>query len=539
VAHITDGANLQTGDPPLAQLFPEYASEARISGTLSSRGNTTGVDQGRWSLQLEDGQFSDAEGLRAGEGVIVSLEGDFQRDRDEVLCWQARLDWMDGAVYVHPVFLEVAEEPISLAIQGRWATDDHLWIDNFEFHDPLHLTATGKAVLRLGGEMPGLLSLQVDQLDSWLAGLYARYLQPFLIGTGLDQLVALGRVFGQLSLDAEGLKTVDLTLLDAFVDDRAGRFAFYEAEGHIRWGRDATLGPSRLSIGGGRLFGMDLGPASLGLETMGMQLRLLEQFRLPLLDGALRFNALAVNWGAPEVQSAELSITVEPISMSRLSTAMGWPLFDGVLAGDIPRLTLDDGRLRVDGRLVAQLFDGTMLLDEFQLTDPFGSRPVLTGDIRLQGLDLAAMTRAFSLGRIEGRLDGYVRDLVLVGWQPAQFQASLYTPEGDRSRRRISQRAVAELTQIGGGVSGALSVGFLRLFEDFSYGQLGLSCRLEGTICYMDGVEPAPGGGYYIVKGAGLPRIDVVGYTREVAWLDLVNRLKVVSQGGPPSVQRP
>jgi hypothetical protein len=111
---------------------------------------------------------------------------------------------------------------------------------------------------------------------------------------------------------------------------------------------------------------------------------------------------------------------------------------------------------------------------------------------------------------------------------PEAFDASFFTPPGDRSRHRISQRAVTNLSSIGGGSSGsvaaALQGGFLRFFDEFRYDRLGLSCRLANDVCVMGGVLPAPGG-YYIVKGAGLPRINVIGSQNRVAWTTLVRQL--------------
>jgi hypothetical protein len=45
----------------------------------------------------------------------------------------------------------------------------------------------------------------------------------------------------------------------------------------------------------------------------------------------------------------------------------------------------------------------------------------------------------------------------------------------------------------------------------------------------MGGVEPAPAG-YYIVKGAGLPRINVIGSQTRVAWTTLVRQLGAVME---------
>ena len=50
--------------------------------------------------------------------------------------------------------------------------------------------------------------------------------------------------------------------------------------------------------------------------------------------------------------------------------------------------------------------------------------------------------------------------------------------------------------------------------------------------------EAAPAeGGYYIVKGCGLPRIDIIGYNRRVAWDTLVKQLEDATRGGQPTVR--
>ena len=129
---------------------------------------------------------------------------------------------------------------------------------------------------------------------------------------------------------------------------------------------------------------------------------------------------------------------------------------------------------------------------------------------------------------ITGRLSGYMTDLETFAWTPESFDASFFTSPGDRSKHRISQRAVTNLSSIGGGSGGgviaALQGGFLKFFESFGYDRLGLNCRLDNDICAMSGIERAKGG-YFIVKGQGLPRIDVIGSQSRVAWTTLVRQL--------------
>ena len=86
-------------------------------------------------------------------------------------------------------------------------------------------------------------------------------------------------------------------------------------------------------------------------------------------------------------------------------------------------------------------------------------------------------------------------------------------------------------------MTAALSSGFLRFFDDFNYDRLGISCRLENDVCAMDGVAPAPNGGYYLVKGKGLPRIDVIGSSRRVDWPRLVQQLIAATESEGPVVQ--
>jgi hypothetical protein len=118
-----------------------------------------------------------------------------------------------------------------------------------------------------------------------------------------------------------------------------------------------------------------------------------------------------------------------------------------------------------------------------------------------------------------------VQDLYLENWQPKRFFAWLGTPDDDDSTHRISQKAVNNLANIGGGgAADLISRSFLGVFETFSYDRIGIGCYLNKGICQMMGVETA-GQGYYIVKGGGLPRINVIGYNPQVDWQVLIERL--------------
>jgi hypothetical protein len=169
-----------------------------------------------------------------------------------------------------------------------------------------------------------------------------------------------------------------------------------------------------------------------------------------------------------------------------------------------------------------------------RLQDPLGNFPRFFADVRARDLDLGLVTRTFEVGSITGKLEADVLGLELFAWTPQAFDARLATPKGDKSRHRISAKAVSSLSNVGGGGGGvvqALQSGVLKFFDEYNYDKLGIRCRLRGDVCEMSGVEPAPNG-YYIVKGSGIPRIDIVGNQGRVRWSQLISTISTTELGG-------
>ncbi len=152
----------------------------------------------------------------------------------------------------------------------------------------------------------------------------------------------------------------------------------------------------------------------------------------------------------------------------------------------------------------------------------------LYADLNVRKIDLGELTRTYSFGAIEGKMDGDVNGLVLENWKTVRFDASLKTSD-DKQTKKISQRAVENITALGGaGTAAALQRTFLRFFDEFNYDKIGISCKLRNDICEMGGVASTPGG-YIIVKGRGIPAINVNGYTKKVSLSDLIARIKRIT----------
>jgi hypothetical protein len=322
----------------------------------------------------------------------------------------------------------------------------------------------------------------------------------------------------------------------------AGRLglSLQDLSGQVRWAA-ADAAPSGLQWSAGTLSRIPLGPSAVSFRAQGRDLALLAPWRQPLLEGAVRVERLALrSIGTPQMD-ADFRAALEPIDLAALCRALDWPVFGGRLGGQLPGLRVQNEVWSIDGALEAQVFDGTVRLENLKAIDPFGALPRVAADAYLRRLDLDLLTGTFEFGRITGRLDGDVKALRLLNWRPVAFDARLYSTPGDDTRRRISQRAIDSISAIGGGPTGLLSRGFLSVFKDFSYDRMGISCVLRDGRCLMDGIEPAPPSdgrtGYYLVKGRLLPRIDVVGYAREVSWDTLLEQVEAALASGGPQTE--
>jgi hypothetical protein len=266
----------------------------------------------------------------------------------------------------------------------------------------------------------------------------------------------------------------------------------------------------------------------------GANFALTKPAKLPVLDGAIAIENFAMgNLGADNME-VSFKGAVEPISMPLLAKAFGWPEFSGTIAASIPGVRLKDNILTFDGNVESQVFGGHIVGSNIRLQDPLGNFPQFFADVRARDLDLGLVTQTFEVGTITGKLEADVLGLELFAWTPQAFDARLATPAGDKSRHRISAKAVSSLSNVGGGggsVVQALQSGVLKFFDEYSYEKLGIRCRLRGDVCEMSGIEPAPNG-YYIVKGAGIPRIDIMGNQGRVNWNQLMSSITTAEFGG-------
>lgn len=496
---------------------------------------------GFWKADFSSLAFSDATGESAGEGLTGEIKGNIKRPSGR---WQVVSDvsFEQGEMLTPYFYLNAGVHRLSL--ETRFSLDNawrQMLIEQSSLIAEGLLNLALEGNLDFSSEQP-VKAVQLDVVSFLVEPVYRELLQPVLFGTPWDRFELAGAA--ELSMSMTGGEwDLDLQLKDFYLDDaeEAGisrRMGVYGVNGELHWSRGKEPEPSWIDWQSGHLLGtIDLGAARVNFEVGDDGFRLTEPAELPLFDGAVQVERLDIDDLGTLDQKLLFDGTITPISMSLLSEALGWVPLSGKLSGMIPGLTYSKGLFELDGVLLVRIFDGDILIKGLQSQDLFGIYPQLSADIEIAGLDLETLTSTFSFGKITGRLDGYLRDLRLEAWQPVTFDARFFTPEKDKSRRRISQKAVDNISNLGGaGLSGSVARSFLGFFEEFAYKRIGIGCRLQDGTCEMVGVGKAKQG-YYLVEGGGIPRIDIIGYNRTADWEQLLEQLKQITESEGPVIQ--
>ncbi len=539
----------------LKKLLEEITQGAGADIELSGRSgieleltlDDAGVRSAHWRLSPKDAGFSANKEAYLGEGLSLGLEGSLRRTGFERMQGELDLVLRQGALLTPFFYLEPGGQAVRLRTDFAWeAKQKSLSLDNILFRHPQVIEARAEAGLYLG-EAPALTRLKLQTGHTVADALYQACFKPLLTGTLLENV----RWHGDFKLDVEqkpgGVPRMHMHARGLGLEDtpdpvlQAGlhpRFALFGLSGELYWVESGEGKDTRLTWERGHLLGaLEFSRTELAARLNGRSFTLSKPLELPLLDGKLLVDRLDLAAGEKGSPQLDFDGVLTPVTLQRLSDAFDWPPLSGKVSGVLPGLSLNQGVLRMDGNLLVRVFDGNILIKDLRLSDIFGVLPVMQADIRLNGMDLNELTRTFSFGKITGRLDGRIAGLRMEAWQPVAFDARFETPAGDESDHIINQRAVDNISNLGGaGIAGALSRSFLGLFEEFGYARLGIGCHLRNGVCRMSGVEPAKQG-YYLVVGSGIPQINIVGFNNQADWDRLVQQLQQINAGGSPVIQ--
>lgn len=524
-AKAVDGKLIQKLLPK--EYFKLKSGKAHIK--LNASGSHALVEEFALTTQLKGLTGQTKDGRLAAEALALEATLDAQHNND-MWQWQSYIKINGGALYADPLYLEVSGQNITLDAQGDWdLSNKQIEIKSANYRHSKTGELSGNAIVRYknGASLEkAQLSLASDNLQD----LSETYLKPFFEQTVLQGLSFTGHLKADFSIIDQSLTALTATFNNLNVKDAAGRGGVEGGAGRLNWSNDESFNnPSKLSWQQLQIRAVPIGPAELSFISRADSIRLLKKTRLPLLAGEIAVNHFS--WQAKKQQDPEVSFEgdVSNVSLEQLSLVLNWTPLSGIVTGHIPRVEYSNKTLGLGGELIVKVFDGEVKISNLAASGLFTDFPKFYSDLEIDNLDLDQLTGKFKFGGITGKLSGYVQQLYMENWHPVSFFAWLGTPENDDSRHRISQKAVQNIANIGGGsAADLLSKSFLRFFDTFGYDKLGLGCYLHDGVCQLMGVK-ATESGYAIITGGGLPRIDVIGYNSRVDWNVLMDRLKRIT----------
>ncbi|MBT0961948.1 hypothetical protein [Denitromonas iodatirespirans] len=504
---------------PVADLarFWAPAGAWQPTGTLSGQAR---LDAGNLEIKatLDAGGFADASGNHAAEAVVAELRLTADT-RKTGWRWRAEARWEAGGLFWDPVFVSPV---VTIRAEGQHE-GPHLDVEELRIEAPgvPDFRAHGRVDLDAWRLVEGDLSLQ----GADLAVVVPQFVLPWVAPAQTERWRVAGGADLSLAWRDGALQAAELILDQAGFAYLGQRFRVGPLSGRVPWRRDAPEA-GLLRVDGLHWQQLDFSPFVLNL-TVDRDRVLFDQARLPVLDGALIVDGLALartdaGW------RGEGALFMEPVSMRALTAALDLPEMAGTLSAAMPGLVVTPQRVGLEGALVIALFDGYVQATGVEVIDPFGLLPRLQANVTAEHLDLAQLTETFSFGAISGFLDVELAHLQMAAWRPVRFEATVRSTPGDYPRR-ISQRAVEHITALGGaGAAAAIQRSFLRFFNDFGYREIGLSCRLVRGVCQMEGLDgPGPDDApFAIVRGGGIPALNVIGYNRRVDWEEFIARVK-------------
>lgn len=530
---INGSSSFVAGWLPQDEYWPQLQGGS-LNGIIDINGRERDVTAWVANLEVKALAFSDAQGLHAGEHVVLRMDARATQKK-AIWHWQGTLAWPSGEIFWQPFYFQGAGQ--QLAVSGTFGKD------KFAVEQG-KLQLTGIGTIRFAGEASSAdwqfrkVRLQAEKLV--LNTLFSNFIRPLMAETALAETTANGYLDIDWQYQGEDDQVLVLELREVALTDARGRFAVEGVNALIPWHSNQTA-QGNIHLAHGEILRIPLGKATAVFTTHAHGFSV-PSLTMPVLDGGIAVEHLEVT-KAPSGWQWRFNGKLAPLSMEKLTEALEVTPMFGTLSGIIPQMTYTDSVMTMDGVLVFEIFDGVVVARNLTFIEPLGRAPHLLLDVGMHHIDLDLLTRAYSFGNMQGRIDVEINDVELVNWQPVKFDARLISSPGSY-KKRISQAAIQNLTALGGASAvSAIQRSFLQFFKDFSYTKIGWRCRLRGNICQMGGIDTADPGrssdqseAYVLVQGSGIPAITIRGYNREIDWLELVKRLNNAIESGSPTI---
>jgi hypothetical protein len=557
----------------LEDLWPRFSPEAYKGFSVKGTGRmgssfkatvTEGEDYrvtGSADLKISGGGFSSHDATMIGEGIVTQASSSFELDFP---LKKARLS-VDASATDFELLLgrfygNFKEKGVFLSAEAEYRKDsDTLKVSRAD------INLADIVTVGVRGEVStltdtALFDTVVDVKRISNAEAYELFIRdtyqesfPFLARLSMDG-TSSGVISLKVSLKGsqEGLKaTGEVNVMNADVISKEEKGAEFSATGiditlplDIAWPEAGPSPPSAPSHEEPQNFGsLTVKKISWGaLEIKELELLpvvwqnallLKEDITLPVFGGNVSVKDFHLRDVLDTGKGLELSMEVARVDMSKLSVALGLPEFGGSLSGTVPRINLVGTSLITEGEINLVVFGGELRVSEISVNDVLSPVAALEVTLEFKDIALRSLTDTFEFGHISGILQGSVEDLVMVNGQPESFVAQVETVKTRGVSQKISVEALEKISILGtGSPSRILSRGVYQFFKEYNYSKMGFTGKLKNDNFLLLGIETMEGKGY-LVKGTLLPpKVDVITYTQNVSFKEMVKRLKRVKTVG-------
>lgn len=511
-----------------------------------SKGTVSHI-KGNADLRIMDGGFSSTDGATAAEGINMKASGGFDLSlplmeaKINMSAEASGFELLMGAYYG-----SFKDKSLRASLKGLYkADDDSLTISGSELGIPEigTLLISGK-LSNITGQPRFDAEIKLAELSNKKAfELFLRdtFQESYPILTGLN---VSGKTSFNLSAKGNKEKFLIHGKLETVETDITSISSELSVSGlnislpiDIDYPEAAPLNikePGRF----GYLKIKDISWGSLNIKNLNVYpaiqsntLLFREDISMPLFGGAVALRDITYNDLFSPERSLSLSIDINGVDLEKVSTALAIPRLSGNLSGSIPEAKFAGSSLSTDGEIILKLFEGEMRFHSFSINNFPGKIPSIKTSVDIKEINLGEFTGAFEFGNITGTINGYINDLVITDGQAERFDASIESIRKKGTQQWISVEALENISVLGSGSSTSiLNKGIYSLFKKYRYEKIGFRGSLRNDNLLLSGIK-GEGDKQYLVKGGAIPpKVDVISYTHNISFQEMVKRLKRIKQ---------
>ena len=255
--------------------------------------------------------------------------------------------------------------------------------------------------------------------------------------------------------------------------------------------------------------------------------------RFPFADGIVIVSDVALENPYSDNPGVSMLVSLRDIKLGKLQILPPPYELTGTLGCKGLKITGNRSRLRGEGDVSVDLFEGHAKASDFSLEDPLSPFRRLKCSIFFNDIDLEKFTRAFSFGRITGKLDGTIEGLAVSNGQADAFTLNVWSDAVKGVDQTVSFNAVDDIQTISSGTEHktGLPFGLDRFIGDLSYQKIGIRCVLKNDVFRVNGTVKKDNKEFFVTRG-GLTGINVVNMNtnNQISFKDMVERIRRVAE---------